>query len=121
MKAKSTCPDLDYSDVKKRGQQRSIRIDGSKQENLLSKSKMFRVETFIPVLDSLIPHLTKRAEAYSSIENLFSFFSQVKTIDSFEPNKKCEKLTSMYHIDFDYGDLLNECKHLKPYIILDNK
>lgn len=82
---------------------------------------MFRVETFIPVLDSLIPHLTKRAEANSSIENLFPFFSQLKTIDSVEPNKKCEKLTSVYHIDFDYGDLLNECKHLKHYIILDEK
>ena len=69
---------------------------------------MFRVETFIPVLNSLIPHLTKHAEAHSSI-------------DSVEPNKQCEKLTSVYRIDFDYGDILNECKHLKDYIILDEK
>lgn len=41
------------------------------------------------------------------IENLFPFFRRLKTIDSVEPNKKREKLTSAYRIDFDYGDILN--------------
>jgi len=63
--------------------------------------------------------LTKRAEAYSWIGNLFSFFSQLKTIGSDELNKKCEHLANVYHKDIDYGDFQNECKHLKHYMVLD--
>ncbi|XP_042203544.1 zinc finger MYM-type protein 1-like [Homarus americanus] len=93
LKGKSThrCLGSDYSDANKR-------------ERKLS------VETFLPILDSLNSDLTKRAEAYQWIGNLFSFFGQLKTIDSEELNKKCEKLANMYHKDLDCGELLNECK-----------
>ena len=57
---------------KKRERKRSVclpRYDGSSsaEEVLLSKSEKFKVETFLPVLDTLIFELTKHAEAYSQI------------------------------------------------------
>ncbi len=62
---------------------RLTRYDGSSAEEvLLSKSEKFEVETFLPILDTLIFELTKRAEAYSQIGNLFSFFRELKTIVS---------------------------------------
>ena len=72
---------------------------------------MFKVETFLPILYSLTSELTKRAEAYSLIRNMFSFFSELKTICSNELNKKSEPLANPE--DLDCGDFLNECEHLK--------
>ena len=94
---------------------RLTRYDGSSaaEEVLLSKREKFKVETFLPILDTLIFELTIRAEAYSQIGNLFSIFSELKTIASDAPKKKCEHLTNMYHRDLNYDDLLNECEHLK--------
>ena len=58
----------------------------------------------------------KRAEVYSLIGNLFSFFSELKTIGTDELNKKCEHLANVYHKHLHYGDPLNECEHLKYYM-----
>ena len=69
---------------------RITRYDGAEEEEPLSKSERFKVETFLPVMDTLISELTKRAEAYSPVGNLFSFFSELKAIGSDELNKKCE-------------------------------
>ena len=80
------------------------------------KSSRWKHSSLFWILNS---DLTKRAEAYSWIGNLFSFFSQLKTIGSDELNKKCEHLANVYHKDLDYGNLLNECKHLKHYMVLD--
>ncbi|XP_040203750.1 uncharacterized protein LOC120935756 [Rana temporaria] len=83
LKARSRCLDSEYKE--KREGKRSVRLtryDRSEEEVLLSKSEKFKVETFLPVLDSLIPALTKRTEAYSSIGNMFSFFCELKTISS---------------------------------------
>ena len=53
------CPDTHYSDEKKQEGKRSVRLtryDGSSsaEEVLLSKSEKFKVETFLPILDTLI-------------------------------------------------------------------
>ena len=75
-KARSMCPEADYSDGKKRQRKRSVRIsryDGAAEEILLSKTEKFKVETFLVILDTLISELTNRAKAYSLIGNLFFF------------------------------------------------
>lgn len=99
-KARSMCPDADYSEGKKRERTRSVRFsryDGSGEELLLNKSEKFKVETFLPILDTLIVELTRRAEAYSQIGNLFSFLSELKTITSDALKTKCEHLANTYH------------------------
>ena len=80
------------------------------------KSSRWKYSSLFWILNS---DLAKRAEAYSWIGNLFSFLSQLKTICSDELNKKCEHMANVYHKDLGYGDLLNECKHLKHYMVLD--
>ena len=32
---------------------------------------------------------------------------------------RCDQIAKTYNKDLDYDDLFNECKHLKPYIALD--
>lgn len=65
---------------------------------------MLRVKTFIPVLDSLISSLTK-------VQKLILHLKIYFLLKSIQPNKKREKLTSVYHVYFDYGDFLDERKH----------
>ena len=122
-KTKSRCPDSKYSDGDKRARKRSVcltRHDGS-AEQILHESEKFKVETYLPIQDSLNYHLTKRAETYESIGNLFSFFSQLKTIDCNElsqsQRQRCEKLANAYHEDLDYNELINESKQFKHYIV----
>lgn len=74
------------------------RCDKSEEEVLISEK--FMVEILLPVLDS-ISELTKCAEAYSSIGNPFSFFSELKTIGSDELNKKCKHLANVHHKDLN--------------------
>ena len=117
-------PDSKYSDGDKRARKRSVlltRHDGSAEQILLHESEKFNVETYLPILDSLNSHLTKRAEVYESIGNLFSFFSQLKTIDCNELRQRCEKLAKAYHEDLDYNELLNQCKQIKHYIVHDEE
>ncbi|XP_013788300.1 zinc finger protein 862-like [Limulus polyphemus] len=122
-KAKSRCPDLKYSDGDKRARKRSMHLTryyGLPEQILLHETEKFKVETYLPLLDSLNSHLTER-EAYESIENLFSLFSQLKTIDCNEFSQRCEKLANAYHEDLDYNELLNECKQFKHYIVHDEE
>lgn len=74
------------------------------------------MKTFLPILNTLIFELTKRAEAYSQIGDLFSFFSELKTIASDALKKKCKQLVNMYHKDLNYDGLVNECEPLQHYM-----
>lgn len=66
--------------------------------------------------------LRSRAEAYSCIRNLFSFFSKLRRIGCDEPKERCEYLADVYHQDvkYMYGDHLNECTQLKHCMALDD-
>ena len=121
MKAMIRCPDSYCRDVKKRERKRSVltRYDESEEEVLLGKNERFKMEASLPILNSLTSELTKRAEAYSLIGNLFPFFCEFKTISSDELKNMYEHLANGYHKNLDYGDLLNECEHIKHYMVLD--
>ena len=47
------------------------------------------------------------------------FFTELKTIASDALKKTCESLANMYHKNLNYDDFLNECKHLKYNMALD--
>ena len=94
------CPDSYYRDVKKRERKRSVlltRYDESEEEVLLGKNERFKMEAFLLILNSLTSELTKRAEAYSLIGNLFPFFCEFKTISSDELKNMYEHLANGYH------------------------
>ena len=59
-----------------------VLLDMMDQKKRCFSVKVFKVETFLPVLDTVISELKKHAEAYSLIGNWFSFFSELKTIGS---------------------------------------
>ena len=82
-------------------------------EEVYIKTERFKVEISLPILDTVNFELTKRAEAYSQIGNLLSFFTELKTITSDPLKKKLEHLVNKYHKNLNFDNLLNEYEHLK--------
>lgn len=63
---------------------RSTRItfleNPSETVQLAGKEK-FYIETFLPIIDTLNTHLKQRSESYKEINERFSFFTQLQTIE----------------------------------------
>lgn len=117
--AKEKNPDADYKDKFERKRIRSTRItffEGSSETAQLRGKEKFRVDTFIPIIDTLNTHLKKRSAAYQEIDNRFSFLCQLTTIESGELTKKCKKFAEFYHEDINAYELKTECFHLSQYL-----
>lgn len=119
--AKEKNPGADYKDKFERKRIRSSRLtffEGpSSSETLQLRGKeKFRVDTFIPIIDTLITHLKKRSAAYKEIDNRFSFLCQLTTIESDELTKKCNEFAEFYHEDINAYELKTECFHLSQYL-----
>ena len=69
-KAKILLPNTDYRDSSKRTKIRSRRMaffDGEAEELEFQGSYKFKIETYLPVIDSLTSNLEKRTSAYEKI------------------------------------------------------
>ncbi|CAB3240979.1 unnamed protein product [Arctia plantaginis] len=91
--AKEKNPNADYKDKFDRNRIRSTRVtffEGSSETVLLHGKEKFRIDTFIPIIDTLYGHLKNRLVAYQEIHDRFSFLSQLTTIDSDELTKKMQ-------------------------------
>lgn len=93
--AKEKIPNADYKDKSERKRIRSTRItfvEGSSSSVQLNGKEKFRVDTFIPIIDTLYAHLKKRSAAYQDIDNIFSFLAQLITINSDHLRKNAKNL-----------------------------
>jgi len=109
----------EYHDNQRRSAKRSTRLtflEGSAVHTVLDASASFRVNTYLPIIDSLITELNKRGEAYEEISTRFTFLNKLTRMNTEEIARSCEKLSSFYHQDLDEHDLVSECEHLKHYI-----
>lgn len=117
--AKEKNQDAAYNDKFERNRIRSTRItffEGSSETIHLRGKEKFRVDTFIPIIDTLNTHLKKRSAAYQEIDNRFSFLCQLTTIECNELTEKCKEFAKYYHEDINAYELKTECIHLRQYI-----
>lgn len=117
--AKENFPDADYKDLSQRTKIRSSRIafyDGSAETIQLTGKKKFKIETFLPMIDTLITHLKQRSDSYKEINQRFGFLSRLKTIKSDELKNSCKEFAEMYHNDINTEELESECLHLTQYL-----
>lgn len=97
---------------------RSTRItffEGSSEMAQLRGKEKFRVDTFIPITDTLFTHLKKRSAVYQEIDSRFSFLCQLTIIESDELTKKCKEFAKYYHEDIN-AEFKTECFHLSQYL-----
>lgn len=117
--AKETNPNADYKDNSQRKRIRSTRItflEGPSETVHLNGKEKFRIETFLPIIDTLDAHLKQRSESYKEVNKRFSFLSQLKTIDSDQLTNKCKEFAEFYHKDINANELKSECFHLRQYL-----
>nr|XP_042912574.1 uncharacterized protein LOC122272707 [Parasteatoda tepidariorum] len=118
-RAKNKMPNCEFEYLAKRDRTRSIRLtrnDGPEKETKFSGNDKFKVEAFLPALDSLITEISKRGEAYGNIGENFHFLSNLMDIEFNELSDKCKNLVNTYKNDLDYDDILNECIHFKNFL-----
>ena len=82
-KAKMMLPNTEYTDESKRTKKRSRRMaffDSEAEEMEFQGSLKFKVETYLPVIDSLASNLEKRLTAYDKINENFGFLVNIQTM-----------------------------------------
>jgi len=93
--AKEINPNSDYKDKFQRIRIRSTRItflENPSETVQLSGKEKFYVETFLPIIDTLNTHLMQRSESYKEINERFSFFTQLRTIEPNHLKKKMQRI-----------------------------
>lgn len=90
----------------------SLFLKGSSETAQLRGKEKFRVDTFIPIIDTLNTHVKKHSAAYQQIDSRFSFLCHLTTIESGELTKKFKEFAEFYHEDIDADELKTECFHL---------
>ncbi|XP_065665692.1 uncharacterized protein LOC136087114 [Hydra vulgaris] len=97
-KAKILLPNTDYRDSSKRTKKRSRRMaffDGEAEELEFQGSYKFKIETYLPVIDSLTSNLEKRTSAYEKINDNFGFLVNIQTIANVELKDHCSNLAQI--------------------------
>jgi hypothetical protein len=91
-------------------------LDGRSNTNeVLQGSGKFKIETYIPFIDSLVNKLEKRSKECEEIFERFGFLERLRVLD------RCEKLANFYNKDLNSEELTSECHHFKSYIKLGMK
>ena len=118
LKAKNDAKEPTYSNNSRGETQRSHRlrfVDGPAAEAVLQGSEQFRVETYLPVVDSLPTGLTKRLKAYEHVDKLSGFLILLNTTTDNESEDRCDKISNVLSQDIDRCDLISECELFKHY------
>ncbi|CAH1171094.1 unnamed protein product [Phaedon cochleariae] len=120
--AKEKNPESDYKDLSQRTRLRSSRLsffDGSAPSVQLNGKERFKVETFIPIIDTLSLHLKQRLSSYKGISQRFGLFFRLKTLNSEELRQSCKEFAEIYYEDVNEKELEMECLHLTEYLKID--
>lgn len=117
--AKEKNPRSDYKDLSQRTRVKSSRqsfFDGSGSSVQLYGKEKFKVETFLPIIDTLSVHLKQRSSLYKDINQRFGLFFSLKTLSSTALRQCCKEFAKIYYEDVNEADLEMECLHLKEYL-----
>lgn len=115
-------PEAEYSSIHQRPKKRSVcttRNDGNAPDTILTDSEKFRIETFLPIVDSWAQGLSTRGAAYDSFNGKFSFLININELNNAEIQSKCKDLANFYDTDLDCFDLYLECLQFKDYVDAD--
>lgn len=118
--AREKFPDSDYKDLHQRTKKRSIHLtlpgELTNKSTSFSGSEKFKIETYFPIIDTLITQLKIRGKSYNSINKLFGLFSNLKNLETKEVQVHCKTFAEFYHVDINENELILECIHLKAYL-----
>lgn len=121
-RANEIAPNSVYKDINKRIKKRSTRLtyfdntDTPDPDVILEGSEKFKIETFLPVIDTLLNNLTKRSKAYENIFEIFGFLEILTDVNEQTLTNSCTHFASIYNKDVNETELISECFHLRAYL-----
>ena len=92
-------------------------FDGEAEEMEFQRSLKFKVETYLPAIDSLTSNLEKRSTAYEKINDNFGFLANIQTMANVEIKDCCSNLAKIYKKNLNENELYFECQQFKHYIL----
>lgn len=109
----------EYKDLRCRRKMRSKKItftEGNAPEEQLEGRNKFKIDVFLPIIDSLILNLKIRLTAYEKIYEKFGFLEKIYVLEDSEIEENCTRLSNFYSEDLDANELISDCVQLKYYI-----
>ena len=91
-------------------------LEGPALATDLDASQTFKINTFLPIMDSLIMELNKRSDAYKDVNNRFSFLLKLRDLTNEQILEFSENLANFYCQDLDQQEPISESQHLKHYL-----
>lgn len=88
-------------------------------DNIDEQKTFFLQNIFKPIVDSLITNLDFRLDSYVRLNNLFSFFVKLDSLNFDEISMACQNIASFYEEDIDHQELMSECEFAKQYFFVD--
>ena len=117
--AKKIAPDVTFADEQHRRRPRSTRItdnEGNAEDTILEGRNKFRIEVYIPILDSLAAGLQQRSVAYDNINSRFSFIEKLPDLTVSQIKEHCELTSAYYDKDLDKNEMYLECIQFSNYV-----
>ena len=91
-------------------------LEGPALDTDLDASQTFKINIFLPIMDSLIMEWNKRSDAYKEVNNRFSFLLKLRDLTNEQIVEFSENLASFYSQDLDQQEPISESQHLKHYL-----
>lgn len=75
-----------------------------------------KIDTYLPIIDTLINQLEKGFRSYKFLNNL-DFFSNLKFLEINELYIHCKKLAEFYHLNINENNLVSKCIRFKEFLL----
>lgn len=84
-------------------------------EVILEEKEAMKINTFFVIIDKLVLELSERSKAYTEIDSLFNFFSDLLFICPKILKERTKRLVEKYSNDLE-DELYEECLHFKQFL-----
>ncbi|KAL4126405.1 hypothetical protein QTP88_010627 [Uroleucon formosanum] len=110
----SKCENYEKDEQRKRNI--SKRLDKYIENDVILEGKeAMKINTFFVIIDKLVLELSERSKAYTEIDSLFNFFSDLLFICPKILKERTKRLVEKYSNDLE-DELYEECLHFKQFL-----
>jgi hypothetical protein len=92
-KAKLQTHNEEYHDSQRRTTKRNMRItylEGPANDTIMDGSTKFRIQTYLPIIDSLITELNRRGKAYEEISSRFTYLIKLDELNAGQNSERMQ-------------------------------
>lgn len=85
-------------------------------ETVLTGKDKLKIETFLPIIDTLVTNLKERSSKYETVAKRFGFLEDLVVLNESDLKVSCNAFSERYKDDVCGNELLEECLHLQSFL-----